>query len=53
MTRRLANLGARSGPLTLGALAGRPDHRTMWIDQRGPEVLTTAECHRLLGVAAK
>jgi hypothetical protein len=23
MTRRLANLGARSGPLTLGALAGR------------------------------
>jgi hypothetical protein len=31
---------------------GRFD-RTMWIDQRGSEVLTTPECHRLLAVAAK
>ena len=26
---------------------------TMWLDQRGSEVLETPECHRLLAVAAK
>ena len=25
----------------------------MWIDQRGSEVLTEAECHQLLAIAAK
>jgi hypothetical protein len=53
MTTRLANLGGRSGPLTLGAPAGRPDHRTVWIDQRGSEALTTPEWNRLLAVAVK
>jgi len=29
------------------------DYVVMWIDQRGSEVLTVPECHRLLALAAK
>src|ERR1019366_1867312 len=41
------------GLLALCSSGAVRDHRIMWIDQRGSEVLTRPECHRLLAVAAR
>ena len=41
------------GLLALSSSGAMRDHRIMWIDQRGSEVLTVPECHRLLAVAAQ
>jgi hypothetical protein len=51
--RRLANLGVRSGPLTLDAWPGDQTIGPCGSINEGSEDLTTPECHRLLAVAAK